>query len=144
MRLRRLDRLDRGELRSARELLAKNSLPLEGLSETELWGAWNGAGRLVGVAGLEKWGAQGLLRSVAVDEGDRRRGTGSALVRRVLKEAGDEGIAQVYLFTETAGGFFEKFGFRHVERKKVRGKVLQSVEFRDVCLDTPPMELTLN
>jgi amino-acid N-acetyltransferase len=129
--------------RAARQLLSDSELPTEGLEDTELWCVREGS-RVIGAAGLEIWGRQGLLRSVAVDRRYRESGVGNALVKHVSKEASAKGLSELYLITETAPRFFERFGFEPFERKKVEGMVLNSVEFRGACSVTAPvMRLTL-
>jgi amino-acid N-acetyltransferase len=139
----RIDKVTSSELKSARKLLLKSDLPTQGLEEAQLWCAKDKAGRVVGVAGLEIWGRQGLLRSVVVKAENRQGGVGKALVKRVLKEAKARNLAESYLLTETAPNFFSKFGFKHATRSSVRGNVLNSVEFRKACPDTAPMKLIL-
>ena len=131
------------DFESARKLLMEADLPVQGLEQAELWCAKDSMDRVVGLAGLERWGRQGLLRSVVVDPEYRGRGMGKAIVERVLREAKLKGVAEVYLLTKTAPRFFEEFGFQSVVRKGVKGKVLESVEFREVCPDTEPMKLVL-
>lgn len=115
-------------------LLAGAGLPLEGARE-------NLAGFLValegdelaGCAGLERYGATGLLRSVAVGGARRGTGLGKELVKQVLSRAGGEGVQNVVLLTETARGFFPKFGFREISRAEVPAPALASVEFQSAC-----------
>jgi amino-acid N-acetyltransferase len=94
------------------------------------------SGRVVGSATLEVYGESALLRSVVVDPGMRGRGLGVELTRAALDLAAERGVARVYLITETAGGFFPKFGFRAVSRSEVNPEVKQSVEFVSVCPET--------
>src|SRR2546426_9100157 len=42
-------------------------------------------------------------------------------------------IKSVYLLTETAGGFFPRFGFRAIPRDAVDPAVQRSVEFTSAC-----------
>jgi amino-acid N-acetyltransferase len=127
------------ESSSARSLLSGSDLPTQGLDETELWCVRDGAGRVLGIAGLETWGEQGLLRSVVVEEDHRRDGVGSALVERIIKEANARGLAELYLITETAPLFFQRFGFNSFDRKNVVGPVLGSIEFKEACAETAPV-----
>ena len=90
-------------------------------------------GRLVGVAGLEVYGTDGLLRSVAVDGAWRGRGLGAALTDAVLRAAQAEGIADVYLLTESADAFFARRGFRRISREDVSEAVKGSAEFGELC-----------
>ncbi|MGD1055313.1 MAG: hypothetical protein ABR867_04430 [Nitrososphaerales archaeon] len=61
-----------------------------------------------------------------------------------LKEAKARGLDELNVLTETAPNFFARFGFKSVERTSVKGNVLDSIEFREVCPDTAPMRLVLN
>jgi amino-acid N-acetyltransferase len=124
---------------SARRLLSGSDLPTQGLDETELWCVRDGAGRVLGIAGLETWGEQGLLRSVVVEESHRKDGVGSALVERVIKEANAKSLAELYLITETAPLFFQRFGFDSFDRSDVVGPVLNSIEFKGACAETAPV-----
>ena len=139
-----IERVSPTELEPVRRLLSDAVLPTKGLEETELWCAKDRVGRVVGVAGMEFFGRQGLLRSVAVEARSRNKGVGIALVGRMLEEAKSRKLAEVYLLTETAPRFFARFGFKRVERRTVKGGVLSSVEFREVCPDTAPMKLVLS
>lgn len=90
-------------------------------------------GRLAGVAGLERYGTSALLRSVAVAEDQRGRKVAGRLVQRMLEEARDESIHDVYLRTTTAEGYFPRFGFEKVDQAEVPEAVKASVEFQGAC-----------
>jgi amino-acid N-acetyltransferase len=90
-------------------------------------------GRIVGAIGLEAYGAEGLLRSAAVDPAARGAGLGAALVERVLVHARERGVRSVYLLTTTAERYFPRFGFERITRETVTGAVKDSVEFREAC-----------
>ena len=90
-------------------------------------------GRVVGCAALELYGVSALLRSVAVDASLRGTGLGQALTRAALDLARGRRVRAVYLLTETAGGFFPRFGFRTVSRTDVDPAVRESVEFTTAC-----------
>lgn len=115
-------------------LLREASLPLDGAQDhlTDFWLAFKHS-TLVGCAGLERYGTVGLLRSVAVRELFRGQGLGQALTERVLSQAKHEGLQQVVLLTETAQGFFPKFGFAPIGRAQVPPPALASVEFTTAC-----------
>lgn len=125
--------------KTARELLRRSALPLDGLEKTELWCLVDESDAPIGFAGLEILEDQGLLRSVVVREKRRNTGAGAMLVRHVLHEARSRSLSELFLITETAQRFFEKFGFRAFERSKVKGKVLESVEFTQACSETAPV-----
>lgn len=89
--------------------------------------------RVVGVAGLEVYGSDGLLRSVAVERGWRGRGLAEILTGEVLNSARREGIGTVYLLTETADRYFSRRGFVRTQREAVSETVRESAEFRELC-----------
>ena len=91
------------------------------------------AGRIVGVAGLEVYGADGLLRSVAVADDWRGRGLGDALTTMILQAAARDGIKDVYLLTTTAAEYFPRHGFRRIDRESASDAVKSSLEFSELC-----------
>lgn len=115
-------------------LLRDAGLPPDGVEE------WVGgfvvaetAGSVVGVAGLERHGRDGVLRSVAVDARMRGSGLGGRLTRRILEAARRDGIRRVYLLTTTAADYFPRLGFRRIRREEASPEVQESVEFREAC-----------
>ena len=126
-----------GELPGILALLEKNGLPAEGLTahagSTLVAREGN---EVAGSAALEVYGGDALLRSVAVEERLRGLGLGQRLTQAALDHARTLGINSVYLLTETAGGFFPRFGFHPIHRADVPASVQQSVEFTDACPDT--------
>ena len=92
--------------------------------------------RIVGCCGLEIYGGDALLRSVAVADEERGRGTGTRLVEYALSHGRERGLATVTLLTTTASGYFPRFGFREVDRDLVPARVRESGEFRSVCPST--------
>lgn len=115
-------------------LLIDAGLPTTGVRESlHHFIVAEAAGRLVGVAGLEVHGSDGVLRSVAVAAAMRGQGLGGRLTDRVLEEARSEGLGRVYLLTTTAESYFPRHGFRRIERSDASAAVQRSVEFRDAC-----------
>jgi len=91
---------------------------------------------IVGVAGLERYGADGLLRSVAVAAGQRGRGLGAALTAAVVAAAQARGLSGLYALTTTAERYFPRLGFEVIERSALPETVQSSSEFRTICPDT--------
>jgi amino-acid N-acetyltransferase len=89
--------------------------------------------RLVGVAALEPYGADALLRSVAVDPGYQGQRLGHRLTEAALHMATEHGVRTVFLLTTTAEGFFPKFGFEPISRADVPASVQASIEFQSAC-----------
>jgi amino-acid N-acetyltransferase len=119
------------------ELLTRNGLPLDGLSDhlpTTLVAREDG--QVVGSAALEIYPDGALLRSVAVSPSLQHRGLGQALTRAALALAHEHRVAAVYLLTTTADAFFPRFGFVRVTRQDVPDSVRQSVEFTTACPST--------
>ncbi len=92
--------------------------------------------KLVGVAGLEYYGASALLRSVAVSEQHRGEGIGHSLVERCVGESRRRNVQRLYLLTETAEKFMQGFGFRRVDRGSVDSRLQASEEFKGACSET--------
>lgn len=127
-------RAEPGDLPAALKLLEDAGLPCAGVERAfDRFRVAEQNGRLVAVAGLEVYGADGILRSVAVDPACRGRDWGARLTRDVIDAARDAGLHRLYLLTTTAEGWFPRFGFRATERSAAPPAVLASVEFRDAC-----------
>lgn len=115
-------------------LLLDADLPVAGVHESlDHFIVGEEAGRLVGVAGLEVHGSDGILRSVAVAPAVRGQGLGARLTDRVLEEARSEGLDRVYLLTTTADEYFPRHGFRRIDRSDASEAVRASVEFTTAC-----------
>jgi amino-acid N-acetyltransferase len=115
-------------------LLEQAGLPVAGVEESfERFVVAEHDGRIVGVAGLEVHGSDGLLRSVAVADDWRGRGLGGALTEEILLRCSRDGLTAVYLLTETAASFFPRYGFVRIERESASDAVKQSAEFRELC-----------
>jgi amino-acid N-acetyltransferase len=101
-----------GDLAGILGLLEAAGLPGEGVREhLSCFLVAEAGGRLAAVAGLQPGDRCALLRSVAVDPGARGTGLGIEIVRQALRLALVTGAETVYLLTDTAAGFFPKFGF---------------------------------
>jgi amino-acid N-acetyltransferase len=115
-------------------LLRGLELPTDGVADW-LDRFWVGeyAGAVVGVAGMERYGDAGLLRSVAVAPEWRGSGIERALVDRVLDDGRIAGIKDVFLLTTTAEQYFPRMGFACVDRECVPAAVRTSAEFTGAC-----------
>lgn len=87
----------------------------------------------VGVGGVERYGANGLLRSVVVTESYRGQGYGTALVGALEDRARSTGVEALYLLTTTAAVFFRREGYDAVDRETVPEPIQQTTEFTDLC-----------
>lgn len=86
-----------------------------------------------GVVGLEIYGPDALLRSLAVDAGARGRGCAKALVAQAERYAASRGVRRVYLLTTTAEKFFERLGYRAVARDDAPEAIRKTAEFSSLC-----------
>ena len=134
------------ELRPARRtefdaiagLLTSAELPVEDLDVAmlEAFVVATEGGELLGVAGLEVYGSNALLRSPAVDTEHRSRGLGARLVDAIETEARSRGVTAVYLLTTTAARFFERLGYTAHDRATVPPSIAATAEFSSLCPDT--------
>jgi amino-acid N-acetyltransferase len=130
-----LDRLSLGEVVT---LLAASLLPHDDLTEAHLadfLGVYAGD-RLVGVVGLERRGADGLLRSLAVAPPHRGRGLAAQLVEALEARARAHGVRDLYLLTTTAEAFFARRGYERADRAAVPEALRQTPEFASICPST--------
>jgi len=126
------------DLAEALALLARVELPLHDVAER--WGHYfvvrEDDGRVVGVAGLEVHGEDGLLRSVAVERQYRGQGLAAALVAAALERARIVPLRAVYLLTTTARAYFARHGFAECAREEAPRALRDSWEFRTGCPQT--------
>ncbi len=123
-----------GDLHRISTLLVEAGLPTAGLPrDLSRFVVAEQDGRVAGAAGLERYGAAGLLRSVVVVAEARNRGVGTALVEKILADSAADGVVDIYLLTTTAERYFRALGFQRVARDEVPAEVRASVEFRDAC-----------
>ncbi|HQR29522.1 MAG TPA: GNAT family N-acetyltransferase [Anaeromyxobacteraceae bacterium] len=96
------------------------------------------AGRLVGCIGLEVHGAEGLLRSFAVEPGSRGRGVGRALHQRAVALARELGVRELFILTTTVRDMALAWGFEEVGRDAVPEAIRQGEQFRSLCPASAP------
>ena len=115
-------------------LLQDSDLPTDDLdaSPVRLFAGYDD-GQFVGVGGLERYGPDALLRSVAVLDALRGNGYGTAIYREIEARAGEDGVERLYLLTETAAPFFAEVGFEAVDRDEAPDSIRDTAEFRELC-----------
>lgn len=89
--------------------------------------------KIVAAAGVEAYGAAGLLRSVVVDPAWRDRGLGARLLADRIEWSRGRGLRGLYLLTTTAADWFARHGFRRIERSSAPDAVRSSIEFATAC-----------
>lgn len=88
---------------------------------------------LVGVCGLEVFGAAGLPRSLAIDPEWRGRGIGERLVAEIEQRARDAGVGELYLLTTSARTYLLRLGYGDVQRDTVPAGIAAHPQFRGLC-----------
>lgn len=123
-----------GDLPAIRALLDRLRLPSSDVGAAHQRFLVARAGEaLVGCVALETYGEAALLRSLAVEPRLQGCGLGKALYREVVAEARKSGARALYLLTTTAAPFFERAGFRRVDRAAAPAAVAASPEFAALC-----------
>jgi amino-acid N-acetyltransferase len=115
-------------------LLKSENLPVEDLpASLKTFFLAEHDSRVVGVIGLEEYGADGLLRSLVVNPLFRNENIAARLLAELELNAKALGIGYLYLLTETAPGYFAKKGFDKISRSDVPALLQTSSEFSHVC-----------
>lgn len=126
-----------GDYEAISRLLEGNDLSSEGImSISEDGGALMvaaAADTIVGCGGLKRYGQLGLLWSLAVSPGFRRRGIGSSLVEALLLRAKQSGIRCVYALTTGAADYLVRLGFQPIPRADAPAPIRSSHEFTSLC-----------
>jgi amino-acid N-acetyltransferase len=132
----RIERAEPADLPAIEALLSAAGLPLEGAAQAFETGVVARDDDVVGAAGVERYGAAGLLRSVVVARERRDAGIGHDLVAAAEDLARSEGVRELYLLTETAVGWFPRLGYAAVTRDEAAVAVGGSIEFTTACAET--------
>jgi amino-acid N-acetyltransferase len=123
------------DLAAVQALLSSCELSVDGVGDQfgESYAIAEHDGAAVGVAGIERHGAYGLLRSVAVAPEWRRAGIAAALVLDRLQWAEEGGVRSLYLLTTGAAAYFHRHGFRVIARDTAPEEIQASREFSQMC-----------
>jgi len=124
------------DLAAITDLIAAAGLPLAGLDDAALVLVAEDADTVIGTVALERHGtgtdAAFLLRSASVAPAWRGRGVGAQLTAAALAHV-DAAVAPVALLTETAAGYFPRFGFTAVPRSRLPTALAASIELQGAC-----------
>jgi amino-acid N-acetyltransferase len=116
-------------------LLEAEGLPASDLTESHLehffFTGTDGAPSAL--VGLEIYGEAALLRSLVVSAAARTQGLGSALVLHAEEYAATHQVRSIYLLTTTAEPYFERRGYRRIERTQAPVSIQSTREFASLC-----------
>lgn len=117
-------------------LLKKYELPTTDISfDTSIFlGAFIDK-KLIGVIGLELFGKLGLLRSLVVEEENRNNGIATKLTKRVIKEAKNSFLLEIYLLATEAESFFENIGFTKIIKSDAPQLIKETKQYSEICSD---------
>ena len=90
-------------------------------------------GSVVGIVGLERFGANALLRSLAVAQTARNAGLGGRLLAHAEDLARTSGISELWLLTATASKFFRRKGYMDVGRSSAPAEIHATPQFAQLC-----------
>jgi amino-acid N-acetyltransferase len=125
------------DLDAIHRLLEAEGLPTAGVDEH--WRTFivaRDGDRVIGCGGAEAYQLAALIRSIAIDAGYRGRGIGRRMVRQLIDRLASRGLREFYLLTTTAESYFQKRGFKTIDRDEVHPQILQSQELQGACPDT--------
>ena len=88
---------------------------------------------IIGCIGLEVFNTVALLRSFAVRSRHQKQGYGLLLLRKIETAASCRGIHQLFLLTNTARGFFDKYGYAVANRSDAPKAIASTREFSELC-----------
>jgi amino-acid N-acetyltransferase len=121
-------------LETLKRVLAARQLPRGDvhLPGRRFWLFDDGLG-LAGCGGLEGFGKDRLLRSVAVVADRSGRGTGSKIVGALEEQARSEGVLALYLLTSGAQAFFERLGYTRTDRSFAPTSIASTQQLLALC-----------
>jgi amino-acid N-acetyltransferase len=92
------------------------------------------AGEVAGTVGLERFGANALLRSLAVQDKVRGSGLGKRLIAAIENHARENGVTALHLLTTTAPDFFgRQLGYATIARTTAPEALQATAEFSSLC-----------
>ncbi len=95
--------------------------------------AYDTKGHLVGVAGLEIYGNDALLRSVAIAPSFRSQGLGRQLTQDRLRWAVEHGVSVIYLLTTDASSYWRRHGFSEIHRDEAPLSIRSTSQWSGGC-----------
>jgi len=117
-----------------RRLLVDSGLPADDLDQhLPAFRVIEEEGELIACAALERHGADGYLRSVAVAAAHRGAGLGAQLTSEILEAAAGGSLRAVWLMTLTADRYFALRGFVKAPREEAPAWLRAHPHFLTYC-----------
>jgi len=88
---------------------------------------------IIGIGGIEVYGCNGLIRSIVVSKNQRGKGVAKDIFKTIKEKSFDLGVTGLYLLTEDANEYFDKLGFRAVERTEAPESIMNTKQFKELC-----------
>ena len=117
-------------------LLEQNKLPVSDIDDTKILFALTDGHKVIGTGGLEFFQDSALLRSLSVKKDYRGTGLGKSITHQLENVCREKGIKHIYLLTETAEDFFNRQGYKVIDRASAPLSIKNSSEFTTVCATT--------
>ena len=131
MKFRRAGTEDR---KAIEELLSRFQLPVDDIAQPHIYFIIaEDDDTIAGCIGIETYGTEGLLRSLAVDEEYRNKKIGRQLINHLHAYALESGVEHLHLLTETAASYFQRFGFSQGNRGSAPDAIRATKEFSILC-----------
>ena len=127
--------------RGVRQLLDEAGLPVADLGPEQLVDflvaerPGTDQSETLGIIGLQRFNQTALLRSLVVNEHDRKSGLGRRLVTAVEANACCAGVKDLWLLTIDAERFFESLGYKMMSRESAPNSIRDTHEFSGLCPD---------
>ena len=133
----RIERLQSVDFSEVASLLVMNQLLVTDLSPEDMKNFWGAKlnGKIVAVGGIQIFGTDGLLRSIAILNQHQRNGYGKLIVEAVEDYAETIGLQNLHLLTETAEAFFHQLNYTTRPRLKAPCHINSSLQFTELCAD---------
>jgi amino-acid N-acetyltransferase len=125
----------RPALLKAAALLEAQGLPASDITDAHLehFFYFGFDGSPTALVGIEVYGTDALLRSLVVVEAARAQGLGSSLVEHAEDYAASRQVSAMYLLTTTAESFFQRRGYRSIDRAQAPPAIQSTREFASLC-----------
>lgn len=123
------------EIEEVIHLLEECNLPADDIGsnqQVECYGIRDKS-NLIGLVGLEVLGSVALLRSLAVSLESRGNSIGKELVNFAESRSASLGVSQLYLLTTTAYNYFERLGYKVINRDLAPEQIRQTSQFSSIC-----------